>query len=145
MNKYTVFSICFLLIFLILLFSGFTHTSAYHGLVTLWVVIFSALSAMKSEFTRRADLASKKKYYYASMIFMGIILSVLMQVLVNNPPENSSLIAKLIVTGFNGLVALLVIAKLFFHWHKLNTAFIVTSFIALFVLVSSILFFWIFK
>jgi len=144
MNKYTVFSICFLLIFVILLFSGFTHTSVYHGLVTLWVVIFSALLAAKSECTKRSDSTSNKKYYYASLflIFMGIILSVLMMVLVNNPPKNSRLIAKLVITGFNSLVALLVIAKLIFRWRKLNTTFIVASFIAIFVLVTSIVFFW---
>ena len=73
---------------------------------------------------------------------MGIILSVLMMVLVNNPPKNSRLIAKLVITGFNSLVALLVIAKLIFRWRKLNTTFIVASFIAIFVLVTSIVFFW---
>ena len=144
MNRYSVLSIGFLLVSMILLFSGFAYISVYHWLVFLWLIFFSSLLAMKSEFTKRPDLASKKKYYYAFLIFAFIVISVVIPVLASNPPKNSPLIAKLIITGLNSLVTLLFVAKLFFHWHKVNTAFKVTSFIAIFVLISSILFFWVF-
>jgi hypothetical protein len=144
MNKYNIVAIGLLLVFIILLFSGFTYTSIYHWLISFWIFMCSSLLAMKAHFIKNPHLASKGKYIYAFTISISIILSLVMPVLVNNPPRNSIFITKMIITVFNSFLILFGIAKLFLQWRKLTTTFIVTSFIAIFVLLSSILFFWIF-
>lgn len=145
MNKYRAFSIFLFLVFIILVFSGFAHTSIYHMLITVWMVVFSALIESKLHFIKRPDLASKKKIAYSFLILGSITTSVIVITFSNYPPENSNLIAKLIVTGTSGLVILLCFVKLFLHWNKLSAIFRIMVFIAIFVLVFSILFFWLYN
>ena len=144
MNKYEVLGVCLFLVVMLLLFSGFIHSSVFHWFISMGILFFSVHLLLKGHLVKRPDLTPMKKYAYGFLIFGFTVASVISVVFTNNPPKNSALMAKLIVTGFNSLVTFLVIAKLFLHWHKLNTTFIVTSFIAIFVLVSSILFFWVF-
>lgn len=142
MNKHIILSVCFFLLFFILLFSGFAYTSVYHWLVSAWLLVFSALLSMESHFRKKPHLLSLKRYTYSSLILISIIISILIIAVTKNPPKNSMLLAKLILTGFNGFVILLIILKLFFSWHRLNTSFRIIAFAALSVLMLVILFFW---
>lgn len=143
MNKHIILSICFLIIFLILLFSGFAYISIYHWLISAWLLVFSALLSMESQFRKKTHLLPLKKYAYSSLILISSMVSILIIVVTMSPPPNSILLAKLILTGFNGLVILLILLKLFSSWHKLDKNFRMLAFAALFVFVVTILFFWV--
>lgn len=144
MNKYHFLQIGLLLLFIVLLLSGFTYTSIYHGIISLWVFMFSGFFSIKAHFIKnpQSQTVQMKKYAYAGLLFVGIICSIAVSVLTNNPPDNSSLFAKLIISGFNSFIILLAIGKLYFHWHRLSFTFIATAFMAIFVLAVSIVIFW---
>lgn len=145
MNKYDAFSIGLIIVGIVLLFSGFAYTSIFHWLIFIWIFVFSALLSLKSHFIKKPDQSLRKKFaVYGFLIFATIIIQWLTIVLAKYPQKSPFLTPKVILTGFNSLIILLGITKLFLHWNELSTAFRISVLFAIFFLTATILFFWVF-
>ncbi len=145
MNKYRFLSISFMLLFTILVFSGFADKSLYNMDVTLWMLIFAALSELKLHFIKRPDLASKKKAAFISTIGLGISVSILGIIVTNWPAANSAnanAVARIVGIIFELAVVLVIILKLVLSWRKLTINFVIVSFIAIVVFLVSAIMSW---
>jgi len=89
MNKYRIISIGSLILFFVLLFSGFAEGSVYHGILTVWVVLIFALIESKLHFDKRPDLVLRRRFGYAFLIFWFIFVSIIMIVLADTQSEST--------------------------------------------------------
>jgi len=120
MNKYRIVSISSLILFFVLLFSGFAERSVYHGILTIWVVLIFALIESKLHFNKRPDLVSWKKFGYAFLIFWFIFTSIIMIVLADTQSERTISIGRLLNRVLEYGLIVIGIGFLALRWKRLS-------------------------
>lgn len=142
LNKYDVIMVGWLMVFLILLFSGLSDSSLYGAIFSVWVILFMGLSGAKAHSIRNPNKISKIKIAYFILFLAGILISIFLLIANNFHLPLSSLGYKIIITIVNCSIIVFGIFKMFFKRKELSKVSVLIYFIGIIVLLLSIIIFW---